>query len=247
MSSAVRIHPLTLKQLFFVLILIYPAYSMAETSIALYKIDGIYETSGLGHYDKILAKIRDKGLVFETRYLPVLNARHAFKDGKTDCLSPVDQAVDNFAFPVVQTETINNAKAYVFWRKKDRATPKLEDIEGLVVGSQRGMNYGETFENLDVTYRKAQRLDAVYKALTKRYVDVMVAYTPDIWQLYNSKKIPRISYDIEQPFLVNRDSIVCHKSASTERFVKEFNQHLRTLKDQGILQEILGISYTPDL
>lgn len=240
------IHPLTRPFILIVLLLALSLPSHADISIALYTIDGVYEPSGGGDYDKILTKMRAHGLTFKSSYMPVLNARHAFKDAKTDCLSPVDQAVDLFPFPVVQTDTINHAKAYVFWRKRERATPKLEDIEGLVVGSQRGMNYGETFENLNVTYRKAQQLGSVYRALIKRYVDVMVAYTPDIWQLYNSKKIPKISYNIEQPFLVHRDSIVCHKTAETERFVKEFNSHLKTLKEQGVLQEILGLSYTPN-
>ena len=220
--------------------------SEAEVTIAAYHIDGLYDPLHSGLYDQILERMRKFNVQFNVKHLSIVKAARVFKTQGADCLSPVEQAANHFPFPIIESDTLNLAKAYVFWRRGDKPKPLLSDLSGLVVGSQEGMVYGDAFEGIDIFYQKSQYLQSAYKALLAGRIDVMVAYTPDVWLLYGDKTIPNIEYDISKPFWVHHDRIVCHKTAENQYFIEAFNKQLALLNSSGELKRILGLSYTSE-
>jgi len=110
------------------------AQVMAEIVVSATMIEGIFEPAGTGKYDAIIEKTQSNEHLITIRHHSAVEARRVFKLKETDCFSPSDQQVELFAFPVVQSNTLNVAKAYVFWRVGERAMPAVSDLETQVVG-----------------------------------------------------------------------------------------------------------------
>ncbi|HEB27165.1 MAG TPA: hypothetical protein ENI05_05240 [Porticoccus sp.] len=215
-----------------------------EVTVAVYAINGLYEPSGDGQYDQIIKEAQDSHHPITLKHLPIVEAQRAFKSKTVDCLSPSDQLIENFPFPVIQSNAFNIAKAYVFWRADEYARPKLEQLNHLVVGYQEGVGFHDQFEKLDIKLQESHSIEAMYKALIEKKIDVFLSFTPDIWALFDSKELPNISYEINKPFLTYRDSIVCHKTDSAEITIQAFNKKLHTLDEIGRLRNLLDVNYS---
>ena len=124
--------------------------------------------------------------------------------------------------------------------------PALSDLKTLVVGYQKGMNFDHEFEVLNIRGLESRSLKSLHKALLDNQIHAFVAYTPDIWLLFNNKSIPGVQYDISMPFLTHNDSIVCHQTARTEAALMKFNRQLQLLNKAGGVHDILGIAYTSE-
>lgn len=243
-SLLMAIYNLACQRLNLVLVSFFlPCIAYAEVTIGVSNIQGVYEPSKKGVYDQVLAEIQQQGLEFRVKYLPAARLYNDFLAKQIDCLSPSDQAITQYQIPIVQSTAINIAKAYIFWRTGEIPRPTLADLDGIVVGIKTGMKYGELFEKTDLKLERVVRLDLNYKKLMAKRIDAFIAYTPDVWGIFNNTILPGVSYSPEYPITTSYDAVVCHRTAGTEQFIERFNKNLNALIANGRLKSILGLSY----
>jgi hypothetical protein len=242
--------PMTIKLRLCALILLscWLAPCLATPQIAVYHLEGLHNQQQSGSYDTLILKVKDLGVDLNLQFSPILRAKHSFNNNEIDCISPADSSGDPYPFPTVQTSPINMAKAYIFRRKGDSIIGDPMQLAGLKVGIRTGMNFGNDFEKIKklVHIELVRDIELNYKKLMAKRIDAFVAYTPDIWNLLGSHELPTLVYDKNHPLLIHPESIVCHDSPENRDFITQFDQALIALIKDGVVKEILGISYGLD-
>ena len=219
----------------------------SQPIIGTYHLEGLHTSLQSGAYDKVFLKIKEQGVGFTFQFSPIIRAKHNFNNKAINCLSPSDASDSFFPFPTVQSTPINYAKAYIFSRKGEPVINKVEDLHGKKVGIRTGMNFNKELAEHDVEFEIEYVRDIAlnYKKLMAKRIDAFIAYTPDIWNLIGSRELADLTYEHKLSLLTHPESVVCHDTPSNRAFIKQFDYELNKLIQQGKLEELLGISYTP--
>ena len=71
-----------------------------------------------------------------------------------------------------------------------------------------------------------------------------MGYVPDIFGYYDKNEdFPLLNYDQKSPIVLYRDTIVCPKTQSHQKFIKLINGKLKILRASGKLKKIMGKLY----
>ena len=228
--------------------LILPLLSLGQTLIQTYDLKGLHNTARTGHYDKVMHLIQQQGVPLSLRHGPILRARYLFETKQVDCISPSDDPY--YDFLTLKSKPLNLAKAYIFRRQGDEIITDPKGLKGVVVGITLGMGFSDEFDRvaaeLALQLEPVRDIELNYKKLLAKRIDAFIAYTPDIWNIFSTQTIPQLAYDRNKPIAVLSDSIVCHQTPENQAFIHQFNLALDALNQQGVLKELLGISYNFD-
>ncbi|MCR8923537.1 transporter substrate-binding domain-containing protein [Dasania sp. GY-MA-18] len=231
--------------------LLFSAKAVSETpQIAVYQLTGLINQQQTGSYNKVLSRIQSLGVNFTLQYSPIVRAKHNFNHQLADCIAPSDEDGTIFNFPTIQSLPFNYAMAYIFTRHDDAIISDLQALKGKKVGVRTGMRFSAEFEQMRNSgyfeVEPVRDLALNYRKLIAKRIDAFAAYTPDIWNLLNSKELAKLHYDASQSMQKHPERIVCHATLSNQAFIKQFNLALQQLKQQGELKQLLGLSYSLD-
>ncbi len=220
-----------------------PALAL-NMSVATYEIPNILEPNRSGSYDKILLAVEHAlGEVIDYSVFPPGRARVLFDSKKTDCILPFDADFLESKDALVQSDSLNLAKAYIFTKSGQQPLNSIDQLAGLLVGVRHGMAFGKDFDKANLSLVRTALLEQNIQLLNRGRIHAFVAYEPDIWDAFNQLQIKPLNYDPLAPIVIHEDSILCHETPKARQFIQRFNLELRKLKDKGIVKEILGDSY----
>lgn len=217
----------------------------AEIRLVAYNIPALLQTDGKGSYDKIIAQLGHiSGRTWSYDVLNPQRAEKLFVSKEADCVFPLDKYFSPVN-RVLQTDYLNLAKIHIFTPHGATAIDALPALVGLKVGARRGMPYGFKFEALQLDIEWVDDIDQNIRKIQAGRIDAFVAYIPDIWAAFKKNGMPQdfLSYRADKPLLVHEDAFLCHNNAASRAFVADFDAAIKTLRQSGKIQDMLGESY----
>ncbi len=197
--------------------------------VVAFHIANVIEQDGSGEYDKILRELsRETGITFELKVLPIARARALYQDGKYDCLLPLDPVFEQQHQNHLQSIPFYAAKLYAFTPRRRQPIRNIEGLEGLRAGGELGIPY--TKELIDIIGNNtATRLKDLVQMLDKDRFDAIIAYTPDILEVFEHEGIEPLSYDPTFPLAVYEDSLTCRPTDLNIVLMKKINAALEAM------------------
>lgn len=161
------------------------------------------------------------------------------------CNPPGNDTKDFYDFgeEVLATEAINTARIYIFSPPGVKPYSSLTELKGKVIGIRFGMPYGAPFEKMNLEVLQVSELQEHISLMKLGHIDAFIAYAPDVYDMFRKLKIEPYPHNKEQPYEIHPDSMMC-RSVSNE-FMSNYNQKIRTMRETGELQKILGEKYLP--
>jgi ABC-type amino acid transport substrate-binding protein len=213
-------------------------------TVAGFEIPGVMEPKLTGSYDQILVEVFSH-LPSKVKYfvIPTARADSLFSDNAVDCVAPMDIRYSKIQEMVVNSKPINIAKIYIYSRNKEGPWTTLQDIEGKRVGIKNGLWYGPKWSDKKMHVEAVASDEQNIEKLKKGRIDAFLAYVPDMTVLKHDKGIILPNHDPKRPFDIHNDSLLCHKSKRIEKMLKEFDQAISTMRTNGRLKQMLGISF----
>ena len=215
----------------------------SEVSIIGLEIPGLHQNDGQGVYDKIVNQTVVRKRLAKLDVYPPGRAELVFKTCENCCLTPANKNPEfyNFSKDIVESDSMNTAKIYIFVKKGEKTIFKLEDLKGKEVGIRRGMPYGKSFERSNLKTHTVNTIEKnIFLTLTNR-IDAFIAYVPDAYYAFRNVRMDPFPHEISKPLAVHPDRLVC-RGVSLE-FMNQFNSLLNDLKKTNQLRKILGDNY----
>ncbi len=235
-----------MKRCHIILSFVFTLTNLNAEAITLYSqsIPGLFQEDKKGAYDKVIQVLTQNLTDFEHKVMPNNRAFRAFTNCKNCCYAPANLNSDFYDFDkeVKATQPINIAKVYIFSLKKshDNLT-KLSQLKGKTVGLERGLNYGKAVADADFTASITNSLLQNFNMLLINRIDAVIAYAPDIYQVFKEVDATQFQYQAAHPLAIHKDALVC-RGLQTE-FIHSFNHDLNQLKQSGQLKTMLGEIY----
>ncbi len=201
-------------------------YSMAnETTLRVvaYRIVNVLEQDGSGKYNEILKELTFKtGIKFQLEVLPIARARAAYTLGKYDCLLPLDRMFEQKHLDHVQSVAFYKAKLYAFTQNGAPPIRTIESLIGLRVGGELGVPFTPRLTEI-VGKNRANDLKELIRMLDRGRFDVIIAYTPDILEVFDEMHVVSMSYDPETPLAIYNDALTCRPTKRNIALLKKLN------------------------
>ncbi len=233
-----------MKRLLILCFTLLSSYLSAQ-NITLYSqsIPGLFQTDKQGVYDRIIQLITAQNDHFEHKVMPNNRAFRAFSNCLNCCYSPSNLNPDFYSYSedIQSTLPFNTAKAYIISHKGGQIYSNLKQLSGKRVGIERGINYGKAVATADFIPSITNSLLQNFNMMLINRIDAMIAYAPDIHQAFKDVDAAQFQYQKGQPIAIHSDALVCR--GVEQGFIEEFNTGLKSLRNSGELQQILGELY----
>lgn len=205
------------------------------------EIFGLHQQDAQGAYDRIIRQIL--GADIELLVHPPERASEEFGRCQNCCLSPANKNPEFYDYgnDVVQSHPMNSAKIYIFVDSGSPPVNTLDELKGKRVGIRFGMPYGKSVETSNLDFNIVNKLKQNVLMLDMGRIDAIIAYVPDIYQVFEELNRRPFPHDKANPLEVHRDSLICRGVDS--KLINEFNAGLKTMRENKQLQAILGSSY----
>lgn len=223
--------------------------SMAEDATTIYavQIDGVHQSDFSGAYDTILSEATPMiSRKYSLKALPPDQAFAAFDKCTNCCLSPANANPEFYDYPAnyLVSDAINVAKIYVFSRP---GTPPIVDVtslKGRKVVARAEMPYGRTIDKAGLSLDLAANDEINIEKMKAGSADAMIAYVPDAYLAFESKRTPVFPHQKDRPVAVHPDSVICKPDTGT--LVTQLNAALKKLRDAGRIKAVMGLAYIPE-
>lgn len=230
------------------LVLSLPAgFTTAQVQIIGYEIPGLHQQDKAGVYDQILQKVVIADGMAILDVYPPARAERTFKNCQNCCITPVNNNPEFYDFVgnVVSTAAINHARIYIFSPPGSEPFHSLSQLNDKVIGTRFGMPYGKTFNSADLKKIEVSDLGEHISLMKLGHIDAFLAYAPDIYDMFKEEGVTPYPHVESQPYALHPDTLVCR--SVTREFVDTFNKRIKSLRQSGELQKILGDRYLPPL
>jgi polar amino acid transport system substrate-binding protein len=195
-------------------------------TIVAFDIPNVLSKDGSGKYDQILKEIeRNTGIKFTVKVLPIARARNVYANGQFDCLIPLDVLFENQHTDHLQSLPFYKANLYAFTKTGTKPITDMKELKDLRVGGEIGIPYTEEINKL-IGMNKATNLKNLVKMLEHDRFDAIIAYTPDILEVFEHEKMVPFSYDPKHPLVIYNDSLTCRPTDRNSELLNEINHAL---------------------
>ena len=223
-------------------------------SIAVHENDVLFPDYNEGPYGTLLSSIEEKSTAkFAVKLMPSLRVRQSLysEQPKVDCEFPsafAHLSDDDMRFgPFLESEPLNTVAVYIVTRPEDAVLRNIEDLSGLRVGAIRGYGYGpilkpmiEGTQNHNVVFDLANSEENSIRMLYRERVDALIAYAPDVLNAAQQLEFEAPNFDASAPLFVVPDALVCRDTPETQKFLTHFNSVVKSMRQSGELETILG-------
>lgn len=226
------------------------AYSKERVSIAINTIPGLLDNQDKNTaYTKLVSRLFNMSSTeLNIGYFPSTRAGKLFREYKVDCLFPGSKKVHFAEEQIIESASLNTAKAYLIARHPFNLEQVLSDPKiRYSIAFRRGNTFGGTLERLSrhMLFEVNNDIQSFGLLKTER-VDFVLAYIPDALEYLTQEDGTSLFYDPQSLFYSQNDSVLCHDNPYTIKFLDELDKHIRMLTESGELDEILGnASYSP--
>lgn len=208
--------------------------------ISSYRIDNVLDEGADSPYSMIIREVsRRSGIPIKIEYFPPARAITIFDDGEADCVVPIDRLFFDRYANFYQTRPLNLAKAYIFTRHADKMLNRVQDLKGLTVGAQQGVQHGkEIDEGLELV--RVQSLASLVKMLNQKRLDAFIGYLPDMYEIYKGLGEKPHQHDLDNPVVIHRDSLTCKVTPQNRAMIEGFDKTIADLLKNGFIQSVLN-------
>ncbi|MEH6477245.1 MAG: hypothetical protein V7727_16250 [Sneathiella sp.] len=204
----------------------YSAENDVTLRVVAFRIVNVLEQDGSGDYNEILKELTFKtGIKFQLEVLPIARARAAYKLGQYDCLLPLDRVFEMKHLDHVQSVAFYKAKLYAFTQNGVAPIQTIESLNGLRVGGELGIPFTPRITKIVGTNR-ATNLKELIRMLERGRFDAIIAYTPDILEIFDEMHVVPLSYDPETPLAIYNDALTCRPTERNIALLKKINLSL---------------------
>lgn len=214
--------------------------------VGFYK-EGRVNPDGSGGYAElaryILGQVKTPSILIT---MPILRTVRTFKKGGDRCvlsalhgtwlarteLRPED---------VVESEPIDYVTAHFVTRPGEPVITDARALEGKSLGHWVGAPVDRILPpDVSVNRVSAATEESNIHMLMSGRVDVIWSWIPDVYILFEKFGYGKPSLVPKEPLLGATSHILCHRSPLTERFIKQVDSVIQTMRSEGKLKEILS-------
>lgn len=210
---------------FLIFISLFPIKVWAEQiEIISFELPSLQNKERTGTYDKVINHYQE----INHSFLPTKRAVVTFLDNncKNCCISVWSIEGIEKEYPdynskkLIQSAPLGHAELYIF--SKEIRYDSVTELRGKHIALKRGMPYNQNLDGINLNYTHS--IESNIQMLNKGRVDAFLAYSPDVFSVYNKLKI--------QPDLTGKvinklpDNVVCKSSKESLLFLEKLNLHL---------------------
>jgi hypothetical protein len=202
-----------------------------------YSIPAILESSGKGKYDQLFQLVKHQAKrSWQYQVMPPARVDKMFEYHKADCIFPFDKAFQTDQ-TTISSDYFTVAQAYIFSAEGSKPFTSLTQLLGKRVGVRNGMLYGPEYEKLGLKVNLVDSIEQNLEKLQSGRIDAFLAWAPDVMAFFAEKQMKPLPH--AAPFVLHHDAFLCHGTEKSRQFIKEFDQALVKLKQQGVVDKLL--------
>lgn len=194
--------------------------AFAQTIIGI-DIPGLHSSDGKGLYD---VAIKDATGV-KTLILSPARAVSSYDSCVDCCISPANKNPDFYEYGAghIVSKPMFTAKIYIFSKPGSQVITDLDSLRGKKVGLRKGMPYGNKIENSGARFVRADKLTQNIKKLEQGRIEYMIAYTPDIYDVFDSIGKSPFPHAEAEPIAAHEDSLLCKDTPANRALIEKLN------------------------
>ncbi len=193
------------------------------------EIAGVLDVNGTGLYDVMIKQEPTAKL----NCLPNKRAFQEFEKCSSCCMAPLNTNPEFYEYTpkdYIESKPLGVAKVYIFTKPGTPAIADLKQLKGKKVGATLGMNYGKTIGKSGVDLELVSDLKLNIKKLQAGRIDAFIEYIPDAYVAFEKLKLEPFPHVKDKPLVIHNDTVLCKKSADTEKFVGRLNKFIKDVE-----------------
>ena len=202
---------------------------------------------GTAHYNQMWDKLMQLGLSKPLTVSPLKRAFRDFSATNQSCLFPTTIESLKGSFPqfknanLITSEGVDYVVLRVMTKSGTQVITDLSQLNGKKVAIWNGLDPKIYLKGvnakIETTTDEAVRLKMLYNDR----VDAVLGFIPDTFLAADALGIEPPEYDDNLDFFSDHTvALVCFDSPANRKLIQSFDRHLRTIKDNGELKQILG-------
>nr|WP_324258995.1 transporter substrate-binding domain-containing protein [Cellvibrio fontiphilus] len=203
--------------------------------------------NGNDQYNKLLETLADKKLKFNLVIFPLTRAVRNLMDGQ-DCIFPssLNSIQTHFSEQTkgrefIASNPIDYISMRVFTRQGEKTIASFNELNDKRVAIWLGFDRNIYLQGINATVDEVASEEVRVNMLTKKRVDAIVGFTPDVFFAAQKLGVPIPEYNKSLAVFEGEGaSVVCHKNDKNIRFIEQLNVQLELLRESGELGKILG-------
>jgi len=215
-KTMLRISSLFCSSLFFFL----ASSSYAQTIIGI-DIPGLHSNDGQGLYDLTIQQATGQSVLI----MSPGRAVKAYESCADCCISPANKNPDFYDYDDghLVSQPMFTAKVYIFSKPGDAVIDDITLLKGKKVGTRKGMPYGNNVESSGARFMRADKLAQNIKKLERGRLDYMVAYTPDVYDVFDTLGKAPFPHAKNAPVAIHEDSLLCKDTPENRVLIEKLN------------------------
>ena len=203
--------------------------------------------NGNDQYNKLLEALADKNLNFKLVIFPLTRAVRNLMDSE-DCIFPssLNSIQTHFSEQTkgrefIASNPIDYISMRVFTRQGEKTIASFNELNDKRVAIWLGFDRNIYLQGVNAVVDEVVSEEVRVNMLTKKRVDAIVGFTPDVFLAAQKLGVPIPEYNKKlSVFEGEGASVVCHKNAKNLQFIEQLNVQLELLRESGELGKILG-------
>lgn len=184
-------------------------------------IPGLHNNDGKGIYDQVIHSVSNERIILMTPERAV----NAYESCVDCCISPANKNPDfyNYGAGHIVSKPMFTAKIYIFSKPGDAAISDVALLSGKKVGARKGMPYGDNVESSGARFMRVDKLSQNIKKLERGRLDYIIAYTPDIYDVFDSMEKSPFPHVAASPVASHEDSLLCKDTPENRALIEKLN------------------------
>lgn len=203
--------------------------------------------NGSDQYNKLIEKLAEKKLDFNLVIFPLTRAVRNLTEG-ADCIFPssLNSLGTHFAeqtkgYEFIASNPVDYISMRVFTRQGEKTIAAFNELNNKKVAIWLGFDRNIYLQGINATVDEVASEEVRVNMLTKKRVDAIVGFTPDVFLAAQKLGVAIPEYNKSlSVFEGEGASVVCHKNAKNSQFIEQLNTQLEMLRESGELASILG-------
>ena len=221
-----------------------------EPIIYAYQLEYRLNKNSNEQYVALLDEISRNGVSFKKSILPIKRANKNFQKDKTSCIFPTTLSVKKTFHPdlkeikLIQSDPIDKISMRVFTRPDEEKISSMEELKKRnikAIAYWQGLNIEKIVPQKDTLLEPTPNEEVRLKMLYSNRADAIIGFMPDVYLAADKLQLPKPLFNENFAILLNQEaSLVCHDTEKNIELIKNFNQHIKNMKENGKLSSILG-------
>ncbi len=192
----------------------------AQTIIGI-DIPGLHSNDGQGLYDVTIQQATGQAVLI----MSPGRAVKAYENCTDCCISPANKNPDFYDYgdEHLVSQPMFTAKVYIFSKPGDASIDDVSLLKGKKVGTRKGMPYGNNVESSGARFMRVDKLAQNIKKLERGRLDYMVAYTPDVYDVFDTLGKTPFPHAKNAPVAIHEDSLLCKDTPENRLLIETLN------------------------